>query len=110
MSELIVISLLGKSSILENRVFPPIEFSQDKNCTFGLVELLTFNSITNFENKKFYVTGIEPINIPTGSYEIEDVEKYLTERLQQSNKPRAPVQQHRVYRKPDWVYYTFRSY
>lgn len=44
----------------------------------GLIELLTFNSIPNIDerNNKFYVDN-RVITIPTGSYEIEDIESYL---------------------------------
>lgn len=81
MSESLIISLSGRTSVLENQFFPPIELAREKNYVLGLVELLTFNSIPNLDNKKFYVTGIDPINIPTGSYEIEDINKFLSKKL-----------------------------
>ena len=78
MKDSLTLSLSATSSILEAQYFPPIELSQDKNYVLGLVELLTFNSIPNIDtdNNKFYVDE-EVINLPTGSYEIEDIETYL---------------------------------
>ena len=77
----IILSLSGKCNALENIFFPPIELSPNENYVIGLVELLTFNSIPNIEeqNNKLYLQGEEeePIVIPTGSYEITDIENYL---------------------------------
>ena len=82
MEDSITLTLSGTSSLLETQFFPPIELSSDKNYVLGLIELLTFNSIPNIDksNNKFYV-GDEVITIPTGSYEIEDIERYLQETL-----------------------------
>lgn len=82
MDDSFTLSLSGTSSILEAQYFPPIELSPRKNYVLGLVELLTFNSIPNIDigNNKFYV-GAEEIVLPTGSYEIEDIENYLREVL-----------------------------
>lgn len=73
-------TLNGKSSILEEQYFPPIQLSPNKNHVMGLVELLTFNSIPNIDekNNKFYCGG-HIFYFPTGSYEIQDIEKYLKE-------------------------------
>ena len=84
MDETLTLSLSGRSSVLEAQFFPPIELSKNKIYVLGLVELLTFNSIPNIDenNNKFYVDGgKDPIRIPTGSYEIEDIEKYLKKEL-----------------------------
>lgn len=82
MGDSLTLSISGTSSILEAHYFPPIELSPWKNYTLGLVELLTFNSIPNIDvgNNKFYA-GQEVITIPTGSYEIEDIENYLQNAL-----------------------------
>lgn len=78
MNDSFTLTLSGTSSVLEAQYFPPIELSPSKNYTLGLVELLTFNSIPNIDegNNKFYVED-QVIAIPTGSYEIEDIESYL---------------------------------
>lgn len=86
MENSLTLSLSGTSSILEAQFFPPIELCPYKNYVLGLVELLTFNSIPNIDvgNNKFYV-GKEEIILPTGSYEIEDIEKYLHDTLESKN-------------------------
>lgn len=78
MNDTLTLTISGTSSILEAQYFPPIELSPDKNYALGLVELLTFNSIPNIDvgNNKLYIGG-EVISIPTGSYEIEDIENYV---------------------------------
>ena len=91
MSESLILSLSGKSSELETTYFPSIELATEKNYVLGLVELLTFNSIPNIDsnNNKFHIVELrkvddkavveikELIEIPVGSYEIEDIENYL---------------------------------
>lgn len=78
MIDTLSLTLSGTSSILETNYFPPIELSPIKKYALGLVELLTFNSIPNIDlnNNKFYVDD-QIITIPTGSYELESIEKYL---------------------------------
>lgn len=82
MGDSLTLSLSGTSSILEAQYFPPIELSSSKNYHLGLVELLSFNSIPNVDTgkNKIYV-GKEVIVLPTGSYEIEDIDVYLQEQL-----------------------------
>ena len=83
MSESLTVSLSARSSILESRFFPPIELNHNKNYVIGLIELLTFNSIQNIDEScnKLYLEGLKPVIIPIGSYEIEDIQKYLTKKL-----------------------------
>lgn len=86
MEDTLTLSLSGTSSVLEAYYFPPIELTPNKNYVLGLVELLTFNSIPNIDagNNKFYVGEEgkeEKIVLPTGSYEIEDIESFLKEAL-----------------------------
>lgn len=78
MNDTFTLTISGTSSILEAQYFPPIELSSDRGYVLGLVELLTFNSIPNIDvgNNKLHIGG-EVINIPTGSYEIEDIENYV---------------------------------
>lgn len=88
MVDSLTLSLSGTSSILEAQYFPPIELSPNKNYVLGLVELLTFNSIPNIDigKNKFYVGEEgEEVILPTGSYEIEDIEKYLKQQLSPKN-------------------------
>ena len=83
MEETLTITLSGKSSILEAYFYPAIELSEKKNYVLGLVELLTFNSIPNIdERNKFYIKGEDPITIPVGSFEIDSIEEYLKKELE----------------------------
>lgn len=52
--------------------------SNFKNYALSLVEFLPFNSIPNIDvgKNKFYV-GNEEIIIPTGSYEVSDIDQVL---------------------------------
>lgn len=86
MANSFTLSLSGKSSVLEAHYFPPIELSPYKEYELGLVEFLTFNSIPNIDtsHNKFYV-GEELIVLPTGSYEIQDIDNFLTETLTSKN-------------------------
>lgn len=82
MDDSLTLTISGSSSVLEAQFFPPIELSPHKNYILGLVELLTFNSIPNVDvgNNKFHV-GTHVVTIPTGSYEIRDIEEYLQAEL-----------------------------
>ena len=82
MDDSLTLTLSGTSSILEAQYFPPIELSPNKNYVLGLVELLTFNSIPNIDsnNNKFYA-GESVYTLPVGSYEIEDIDKFLRKKL-----------------------------
>lgn len=86
MEESLTLTLSDTSSILEAQYFTSIELSTKYNYELGLVELLTFNSISNInqDNNKFYVYD-KVIALPTGSYEIEDIEKYLIKALKLHN-------------------------
>ncbi|XP_068990475.1 uncharacterized protein [Neodiprion pinetum] len=87
MSESLTLTLSGTSSVLEAQYFPPIELSLEKNYVLGLVEFLTFNSIPNIHEtcNKFYLkradNSRESITIPTGSYEIEDIQNFSPKEL-----------------------------
>lgn len=87
MENSLTLSLSGTSSILEAQYFPPIELSPNKNYVLGLVELLTFNSIPNIDTgcNYFYIEGFL-FEIPTGSYEIEDIDRYIQGRVKKVNE------------------------
>ena len=76
------LSLSGTSSILETNFFPPIDL-HGKNYVLGLIELLTYNSIPNIEENKnkFYVDKYN-LQLPVGSYELADIEKFLKDKLE----------------------------
>ena len=76
----ITVTLNGNTSSLSCNFFPPIELPKRYVC--GLTDLTTFNSIPNVDNSnnKFYI-GEHVIEIPIGSYELEDIAEYLTTNL-----------------------------
>jgi len=80
--ESITLTLSENSSILEANYFPPLELSPSKNYVLGLIEFLTFHSIPNVDesNNKIKI-GKKLITIPTGSYDLEDIEKYIQKEL-----------------------------
>lgn len=75
-------TLQGNSNILEADFCPPIDIS-DGPYDMALISLSTYNTIPNIEGgeNKFYYDGGKVITIPMGSYEIDDIEKYLQTEL-----------------------------
>ena len=76
------LTLSGESSILESYYFPSIELSPEKRYVLGLIELLTFNAIPNIDTNcnKLYIDK-QIIVLPTGSYEITDINNYIQTQL-----------------------------
>jgi hypothetical protein len=82
------ITLSGDSAILQTNFHPPIYLDPTKTYVVGLTNFETFNAIPNIEdhNNKFYFgEDGECITIPTGSYEIDDLNKYLQNELQKKD-------------------------
>ena len=72
----ITLTLTGKSSELTANYFPPIELSGDYVC--GLVDFNTYNSIPNVDHKNnLFHIGDHEIEIPIGSYEVDDIIAYI---------------------------------
>lgn len=82
MGDSFILTLSGNSSILQAEYFPPIELSSSKQYVLGLVEFLTFNAIPNIDsgNNKIYI-GNKIIVLPTGSYEIGDIDEFIQREL-----------------------------
>lgn len=80
-----IFTLTGNSSILEAFYFPPIELSENSVYGLGLVDLWTYNSIPNIDDRlnKIHFTGGLTITIPTGSYELSDLEDYIKKRCEE---------------------------
>lgn len=77
----LILTLNGKGPVLETRYFPSIEL--DGEYLIALLDLVTFNSIPNVvegENNLFHIGKYE-IRIPTGSYEINDINEYVLDYL-----------------------------
>lgn len=78
----------GRQSELSQDIYPPIELDPDKTHVIGLIDFQTYNSIPNIEdeNNKFYI-GNNTVVIPSGQYEITDLEKYIKKTLRIKQDP-----------------------
>ena len=74
----------GRSAVIDAYFFPVIELNPLKMYSVGLLELLKFNSIPNIDSgsNKLYIEGEEAIVIPTGSYEIDDIQRFVKSKTQ----------------------------
>lgn len=81
-----IFTLSGRSSILSVDFYNPLVLDQYHDYSLALIGLHTYNSIPNIEenrNNKFYYwefgdrTKARIVHIPTGAYEIGDIEAYL---------------------------------
>lgn len=76
------LSITGSSSTLVTNQSPALQLDGEYEC--GLLYLSTFNSIPNIDNRnnKFYYGENDVIEIPEGSYELQDLNDYLQSRVQ----------------------------
>lgn len=76
----LTLTLTGNSSVLTTEYFPPINI--DKNYVCGLIDFQTYNSIPNVDhrNNLLHIED-EVIEIPVGSYEIDDIDDYISRAL-----------------------------
>lgn len=76
----LTLALSGDSSCLSAQYFPAIDLNQEYVC--GLIDLQTFNSIPNVDatNNLFHI-GVHTIEIPIGSYEVDDIAEYIINEL-----------------------------
>lgn len=78
-----MICLSGTKSVINCDFFPSIDLSQGE-WSIGLVDFTTYNSIPNVErnvNNKIHFVNQDAIELPTGSYEIEDIDAYCQDRI-----------------------------
>lgn len=79
--------LTGTSTTLSADLEEPLELDDKVDYGIGLINLETFHSFPNIvegENNKIYIAGKE-ISIPTGAYELEDIETYIQKNLTGGN-------------------------
>lgn len=83
-------TLRGRSDILSANYYPPYELDETSEYALGLIGLFTYNSIPNIEpgcNKIYYGDKGDFIEIPTGAYEIKNINDYVRQQiLKKSNK------------------------
>jgi hypothetical protein len=66
--------------------FNPSIYLEDGNYEIGLTNFETFHAIPNIDEKNhFFKIGNYTITIPTGAYELTDIESYLQKELQSDN-------------------------
>lgn len=83
--------LSGKSSILTADFNPPIDL-KDGNYVLGLTNFETFNSIPNIdEGCNSIRVGKKEIIIPTGCYQVVDINKYIKHELKQDPKTKGTI-------------------
>lgn len=81
------VTFTGNSSELSAIFYPTIELHDPYGYSCGLLDFTTYHSMPNINETNNTLTyykdaqSIEVIEIPVGSYEIEDVLKYLTEAM-----------------------------
>lgn len=74
--------LSGRGSVFDCNIFPAIDLTIGE-WEIGLVDFTTYNAIPNVENgvnNKFHYGDIA-VDIPTGSYEIDDITKLIEEKI-----------------------------
>lgn len=80
----ITLTISGTSSVLTVEYFPPIYLDEDYVC--GLIDFHSYNSIPNIdEHNNLFHTGEHEIEIPVGTYEIEDIQDYISRELLNRN-------------------------
>ena len=82
----LTLTLSGNTSILTTEYFPPIELNADY--VGGLVDFQTYNSIPNIDSRNNYFhIGNIALQIPEGSYEIDDIANFIETTLEKAGKP-----------------------
>lgn len=80
----ITITLSGNTSELTASYFPPIELKGDYEC--ALADFHTFNSIPNVDvNNNLFHIGEVIIELPVGSYELQDIATAIDEQYMMNN-------------------------
>lgn len=95
----LTLTLTGSSSILTVSYFPAIDLSDD-SYELGLTDFETYNSIpniTSLNNKFYYGTNDDEIEIPEGSYELNAINDYLKRTILHSQKTIHPKNNLRGY-------------
>lgn len=84
----ITLSLTGNSSELTANYFPPIELSS--NYEAALIDLHVYNSVPNIDEKcNLFHIGEDVIQIPVGSYELEDIADFIKDEYEYKNREKS---------------------
>lgn len=82
----------GRTSTLSTRIHPPIILPKS-NYALGLIDFVSYNSIPNVDssNNVFHYDENSEVVIPEGSYEIEDIEKYIVNHITDKEEAESTV-------------------
>lgn len=70
--------LSGRNSVLSSTIDPPIELPDNQAFVVGFLNFISYNNIPNVDaTNNVFQHGKHIIKIPTGTYEIKDIEDYL---------------------------------
>lgn len=83
------VTLTGTSSELKTTFFPPLTLSSEYEWEVCLLDMTTYNSIPNvvqgvnneFSYKASKNGALHNVSFPSGTYEIEDINTYLQEKM-----------------------------
>lgn len=87
-----MICVTGKTSQLKCSLFPPLHLSSLKEYEMGFLDLMTYNSIPNVEdnvNNTIYFSNVTKISLPTGSYEIDNINTYIKKELKEGSNTKS---------------------
>nr|CAH7716804.1 unnamed protein product [Callosobruchus chinensis] len=81
-------TLSGREFVLSAKIYPPIILDIEKINALGLIDFVTFNTIPNVDetNNKFYIDSMDAIILPVGSYEIDDIQRVIMNKIQEKQK------------------------
>lgn len=75
-------TMSGNSSILTADFNPPLYLDDGRQYEIGLCNFESFNLIPNIdENNNYFPFGNGSLTVPTGAYEIEELQQYLQKNL-----------------------------
>lgn len=78
-------TLSANDSVLSARINPPIILNENNYYSLAFIDFASYNSIPNVDssNNMFFYGDHEELELPEGSYEIQDIEKYILENVNQ---------------------------
>lgn len=85
--------LSEKNSVLTSVIDPPLQLNENDQYVLGFLNFVSYNMIPNVDemNNKFHIAD-KTIEIPEGTYEIKDIEKYVIKKISIAYKdaPKIP--------------------
>ncbi|CAH0560605.1 unnamed protein product [Brassicogethes aeneus] len=81
-------SFSGTESVLSADFYPPIDLRDfDNDFVIGLLSLEVYNAIPNiYKDKNMFYIGSHKIEIPKGTYDIDNINSFLNEKINDLNR------------------------